>query len=310
MPADRPVRVGTRGSLLARRQTEWVLERLSEHHADPRFETITIRTTGDVQLEGPLPPSLGKGLFTRELENSLLAEDIDLAVHSLKDLPTLLPPGLTLGAVTYREEARDALVGKIPEELPGGAERMTVGTCSLRRAAQLRALYPGCRIEHLRGNLDTRLRKVREGVVDCAIVAAAGLRRLGHEGEIAKLFEVQELLPAAGQGALAVEIREGDRRLAELVCGVHCAQTAACVAAERALLQRLGGGCRVPVGAHAVIEDETLHLRGRVLSLDGTRLMEGTRTGPTEHATGIGEQLADTLLDQGAREILEQLVRE
>ena len=301
-PKDKnPLRLGTRGSALARTQSEQIAADLRRLSPDERFETVIIKTTGDVQIEGPLSRLAGKGFFTKEIEEALLDGRIDLAIHSLKDLPTELPDGLEIGAIPRREDPRDALIG---QALGPGSR---IGTSSLRRASQLRMLYPGCTVCELRGNLDTRISKVKSGAYDSAVVAAAGLLRLGRQSEITQLMDPARFLPAPGQGALAIEIRKGDRRTAEVVRRVHSEETERCVGAERAFLSRLGSGCQVPVGALAKISGGTLALRGRVVSLDGTQVLEGEESGPSADAARAGERLAERLLKQGAAKIIRSI---
>jgi hydroxymethylbilane synthase len=274
-----------------------------------RFEVQVIRTAGDANT-GQLPARfLGKGFFTKEIEDALLAGTIDLAVHSLKDLPTDWAAGLALGAIPPREDPRDALVGLTLADLAAKPAGVRIGTSSLRRAAQLRRRFPACRVENLRGNLDTRLRKVKDGTVDCAVLAAAGLRRLGRAAEIRHLFAGEEMLPAPGQGALAVEIRAADTGVRRVARTLHCSDTDACVTAERAFMRRLGGGCQVPVAALATVDGSGLRLHGRVVSLDGGRMLEGVEGGAREQASALGERLAAALLAQGAGEIVREIER-
>lgn len=299
-----PIRVGTRGSLLARTQTQWVLERLRARQPALEFEVITIRTSGDVRTH-EVPSRLGgRGFFTREIEEALLAGTVDLAVHSLKDLPTTWPPGLALGAVPEREDPRDVLVGCSLEQLTRQPRDLRLGTSSLRRQAQLRRAFPGCRVEPLRGNLDTRLQKVRERVVDAAVLAAAGLRRLQRADEISDVLPTELMLPAPGQGALAVEVREEDARLRRILSGLHCRASSGCVAAERAFMHALGGGCHLPVAALATAQGDSLRLQGRVLSLDGATCIEGEGRGPLGDAEALGRDLATTLLQRGAGAVI------
>lgn len=298
------IRVGTRGSLLARTQTDWVLQQLQQRCPEVRFEVTVIRTAGDANT-GKLPARLaGKGFFTKEIEEALLSNTVDLAVHSLKDLPTEWAPGLALGCIPPREDPRDALVGLAVTELAAG---IRIGTSSLRRAAQLRRAFPACRVENLRGNLDTRLRKVKDGEVDCAVVAAAGLHRIGRQAEIRHRFTAEQMLPAPGQGALAIEIRAGDDRVRRVTQTLHCADTEAAVIAERTFMHRLGGGCQVPVAALATVNGPRLHLQGRVISLDGTRVLEDFREGPREQAAALGESLAQALCARGADVIIREI---
>lgn len=301
---SKSIRVGTRSSALATAQTNNVIAGLKEAHPGLNIEIITIKTTGDAVIDRPLSAVDGKGLFTKEIEDALLAKEIDFAVHSLKDLPVELPDRLALGAVTAREDPRDALIGKSMEQL--GKKGIKIGTSSLRRRAQIKRLFPGANVVDLRGNVDTRLQKVRNGDVDCAVLALAGLRRLKREGEVSVIMDVEDMLPAPAQGAVGIEIRDDDDRLRDLLNVIHCDVTEKCTAAERAFLGRLGGGCRVPVAALAVIEGGTLHLKGRVISMKGDLMIEGIRGGPQDSASGIGTQLADVLLSQGAEEIIEK----
>jgi hydroxymethylbilane synthase len=291
--------IGSRGSQLALWQANRIKSLLEAAGEPCRIEII--KTTGDKITDVPLARVGGKGLFTKEIEEALLDGRIDLAVHSLKDLPTELPAGLTLAAIPEREDPRDALVGLRLSELPQGAK---VGTGSLRRMAQLAAIRPDLAIEPIRGNLDTRLRKLDEGQYTAIVVAAAGLRRLGWADRIAELLPVEIMCPAVGQGALAVETRHdsgpGERACRKLdLPGVHAA-----VAAERAVLASLGGGCQVPIGAYARIESGRLHLRAIVISPDGKRLVSLQETGPTDAAEQTGKKLGQKLLEAGAREIL------
>lgn len=301
---SRHIRAGTRASALARAQTDHVIAELKKKHPELNVEVITVKTTGDAVIDKPLSAAGGKGLFTKEIEDALLAKEIDFAVHSLKDLPTKLPEWLQLGAITVREDPRDALVGASPKQLK---EKVTkIGTSSLRRRAQMKRLFPKAKVVDLRGNVDTRLKKVREGVVDCTVLALAGLRRLGLEKEVSTVMDIEDMLPAAAQGAIGIEIRERDRWVRDLLRCINCDVTTKCVTAERAFLTKLGGGCRVPVAALAVIEDGVLHLKGRVTSLDGKRMIEDSRGGPANSAAAIGEHLADILLKRGAGEIIKE----
>jgi hydroxymethylbilane synthase len=243
-----------------------------------------------------------KGLFTREIEEALLAGRIDLAVHSLKDLPTALPEGLTLAAVPQREDARDAVVGRRLCDLEPGAR---VGTSSLRRAAQLRRLRPDLLIEPVRGNVDTRLRRLAEGRYDAIVLALAGLRRLGWEERIAEILPLETMLPAVGQGALAIETREGDEVVRAACRPLEDPDTRRAVMAERALLAGLGGGCQVPIAAHAELSDGALRLRAVVISPDGAQAVRDEIRGAPEDAEELGSELARRLLTSGAQAILE-----
>ncbi|MGQ9635604.1 MAG: hydroxymethylbilane synthase [Bryobacteraceae bacterium] len=292
--------IASRGSQLALWQARWVQARLEEFGANCRIEII--KTTGDKITDVPLAKVGSKGLFTKEIEEALLAGEADLAVHSMKDLPTSLPEGLTLAAVPEREDPRDAIVGKRFAELADGSK---VGTSSLRRAAQLLALRPNLQIEALRGNLDTRLRKLDERRYDAIVLAAAGLKRMGWESRIAEILSTDYLCPAVGQGALALETRADGGPAEELCRKLNHGPTRAAVTAERALLAGLGGGCQVPIGAYAQAVEGELRLTAVVCTPDGEHLIRRNLTGPAERPEELGCQLARELLDAGADEILE-----
>lgn len=289
--------IGSRGSQLALWQARHIAARLNELGAETRLEII--RTTGDKITDVPLAQVGGKGLFTKEIEEALLAGTIDLAVHSLKDMPTALPAGLTLAAFPEREDPRDALIGKPLKDLQHGDR---VGTSSLRRAAQLNALNRGLRIETLRGNVDTRLRKLDEGQFESIVLASAGLRRLGWADRITEVLDIEVMCPAVGQGALAIETRDDGGAALELARKLDHAATRQAVTAERSLLATLEGGCQVPIGAHARIRGGVIDLRAIVASTDGKRVVEGSLSGmdPLE----LGRRLGGHLLVAGAREIL------
>ena len=290
--------IGSRGSQLALWQARHIASCLQKLGVETRLEII--KTTGDKITDVPLAQVGGKGLFTKEIEEALLAGTIDLAVHSLKDMPTGLPAGLTLAAIPEREDPRDALIGKPLAELSAGSK---VGTSSLRRAAQLHALGRGLVIENLRGNVDTRLRKLDEGQYDAIVLAAAGLRRLGWADRIRELIEPSVMCPAAGQGALAIETRDDGGAAHGIARKLDHAETNAAVTAERSLLAKLEGGCQVPIGAHAHFEGQVLHLIAMVASPDGTRVMRHTRSGKIP-PTVLGNILGELMLAAGAREIL------
>jgi hydroxymethylbilane synthase len=303
------LRVGTRGSRLAVWQADRVIERLAESGA--RAERVIVRTTGDRILDAPLSKIGDKGLFTKELEERLLDGTIDLAVHSLKDLPTEVPEGLALGAVLEREDPRDALVGRAGRtlrELPSGA---CVGTSSLRRRAQLLALRPDLDVRDLRGNVETRLGKIERGDYAAAVMARAGLMRLGLESAIAEVLDPEDVLPAVGQGAIAVEVRgdDGERGWLRVL---DDPDTHLATLAERALLARLEGGCQVPIGALATWRGRELRLSGLVADLGGTRVVRGSELRHVETARDAGEtgeRLAERLLAEGGAPILEDVRR-
>lgn len=294
---------------MALRQSEQVKAALSAMHPELRIELKIIKTTGDKILDVPLAKVGGKGLFVKEIEEALLARQVDLAVHSMKDVPAMLPEGLEIAAVPAREDPRDVLVsGKAGtlEELPHGA---VIGTGSLRRGAQALALRPDLRVETLRGNLDTRLRKARDGGYDAVILAAAGLHRMGWKDRITAYLDPDVFIPAIGQGALGIEVRADDREVWGLLRGLHDVPTAAAVTAERAFLKELEGGCQVPIGGHAQVRGASVALTGLVASLDGRTLYRETLQAPCEEAERLGRELARELLDRGARTILEEVYR-
>ncbi len=294
------LRIGSRGSQLALWQARRIQQRLEQMGEACRIEVI--KTTGDKITDVPLAKVGSKGLFTKEIEEALLEGRVDLAVHSLKDLPTELPRGLTIAAIAEREDPRDAVVGARLGDLPGGAR---VGTSSLRRTAQLKALRPDLIIEPLRGNLDTRLRKLEEGRYDAIVAACAGLKRLGWEQRIAEVLEPRVMCPAVGQGALAVETRE-DGGSAWSVCRrLDDPEARAAVTAERAVLRALGGGCQVPLGACGRVADGILHLEAVVAAPDGSRLIRLEESGPAAEAERIGMRVGRRLLEAGADHILE-----
>jgi hydroxymethylbilane synthase len=293
--------IASRGSQLALWQARWVGGRLALHGQEVHIQII--RTTGDKITDVPLAKVGTKGLFTKEIEEALLAGQADLAVHSLKDLPTELPEGLVLAAVPEREDPRDAVVGKRLAELSRGAR---VGTSSLRRSAQLKRLRPDLVVESVRGNLDTRLRKLDEGQYDAILLAAAGLKRLGWEDRIAEILEPDLMCPAVGQGALAIETRAGSDCAAVL----DDARTHVAVTAERAVLASLGGGCQVPIGAHATVENGHIRLIGVVAAPDGSEVIRAETSGAVSEAGDLGNALGAELLERGARTILEAVYQQ
>ncbi|MCI5146696.1 MAG: hydroxymethylbilane synthase, partial [Candidatus Electrothrix sp. AR3] len=258
------IRIGTRASLLATTQSTWVKNQIEEQYPDTTVELVKIVTKGDKILDVPLAKVGGKGLFVKEIEDALLAERVDLAVHSMKDVPAELPPGLHVAIVPEREISQDAFVSvnyTAVDALPQGA---VVGTSSLRRKSQLGCLRPDLKIKDLRGNLDTRLGKLDKGEYDAIILAGAGLNRLGLQERITTLFTAEQMLPAIGQGSLGIELRQTDSELLEGLQFLHHKHTAVTVAAERAFLLRLEGGCQVPIGGFATIKDDTIHLTGLI----------------------------------------------
>jgi len=293
--------IASRGSQLALWQARWVQAQLTAAGHECRIEII--KTTGDKITDVPLAKVGTKGLFTKEIEEALLDGRADLAVHSLKDLPTELPAGLVLAAVPEREDPRDAVIGKPLAELPQGAR---VGTSSLRRSAQLRKLRPDLVIESVRGNLDTRLRKLDEGQYDAILLAAAGLKRLGWGDRIAEILPADVMCSAVGQGALAIETRASGAGFDACSALDHAASHAA-VMAERGVLGSLGGGCQVPIGAYATVDGGTIRLLGVVASPDGSEIIRAESSGPADEAEALGQRLGATLLERGARAILDNV---
>jgi hydroxymethylbilane synthase len=293
------LRLGTRGSLLARAQSGLIAETLRARGA--AVEIIEIKTTGD-RLSELRQPIEGKGVFTKELDEALLGNTIDLAVHSMKDLPSEVTAGLTIAAVPPREDPRDVLItrsGKRLAELTRGAR---VGTGSPRRAGQIRALRSDVVCVEARGNVDTRIRKLREGAWEAIVLARAGLRRLGRDAEATQVFEPSEMIPAVGQGALAIVTR-ADAGIG-LLRGLDDAQTRAAVECERAILARLQGGCRAPVAAHATVRGGAISVAAAVMSLDGATLIRADRSGRAADAAALGNEAAGELLERGAAEIV------
>ncbi|KPK26382.1 MAG: hydroxymethylbilane synthase [Nitrospira bacterium SG8_3] len=299
--------VGTRGSQLALWQAEWVQSQIRAIVPDVSVILKRIQTSGDKIQDVPLAKIGGKGLFVKEIEEALLRREIDLAVHSMKDVPSVLPEGLKIICVPEREDPRDALIardGYSLEKLPVGAR---VGTSSLRRQAQLLHVRPDLEIAVLRGNVDTRLRKVRENHFDAIILAASGLKRLGWDQEVTEYLSVDVSLPAIGQGSLGLEGREEDRFVQDLVARFEHRPTRIAVTAERALLTRLEGGCQVPIAGYATLQGDTLTLDGLVASLDGKRYIRQVISGPAGEAGSLGARLAEQLLESGAKPILQEI---
>ena len=309
------VRIGSRGSDLALWQARWVQGELLRLHRKLEISITVIHTTGDRVVDSPLSKIGDKGLFTREIEHALLRGEIDLAVHSLKDLPTVLPDGLTIGAICRREDVRDVFIphpGNSSATLLALPEGATIATGSLRRKCQLLNLRRDFRIVDVRGNLNTRLRKLDDSEWAGMILARAGVLRLGWESRIGETIDADVILPAVGQGALAVELRSGDRRVGRLVSGLNHVPTSQAAAAERSLLARLEGGCQIPIGAYARIESrdggaDLLVLDAMVGSLDGKTVIRGKSHGEPEEAEEIGRRLAETLIAGGAESILQEI---
>jgi hydroxymethylbilane synthase len=284
------IRIGSRGSPLALVQAREVQSRLATACGLPpeRIEIKVIRTMGDAIQDRPLAEAGGKGLFTKEIEEALLAGAIDLAVHSSKDMPTVLPPGLVLSAFLPREDARDAFIGrhaKTLRDLPGGA---VVGTASLRRQALVKYLRPDLKIVPLRGNVETRLRKLEAGDFDATVLAVAGLKRLGLLAAATSLLDADEFVPAVGQGAIGIETRDDDRKTRTLVAAINDADTATALATERAFLAVLDGSCRTPIGGHARVDGDTIRFRGLIAKTDGSAVLDVMREGRRADAAKLG----------------------
>ncbi len=302
--------IATRKSPLALAQAHWVADRLCAQQSGLEIELKKIVTQGDKILDVALAKVGGKGLFVKEIEEALLRGDADLAVHSMKDVPAQLPEGLIIAGVSEREDVRDALVSKNGQGLSDLPPDAKIGTSSLRRGAQLLALRPGFQIFSIRGNVQTRLKKMEEQGLDAVILASAGLSRLGLSNLITEKIPVQTLLPAVGQGALGLECREDDKETRRLVLGISDATTAAAVEAERAFLARLEGGCQVPIAGYAVVEGADVAFGGLVSSLDGKQVIRGQGRAKREKAANLGRQVAQEVLDRGGREILAEVYGE
>ena len=299
--------IGSRGSKLALWQAEQAKARLLSLNPGLEIQIDVIKTTGDVKSD-PLSVIGGKGVFTKELEDALLDKRIDIAVHSLKDLPTIIPERLLISAICEREDPRDALVlppGKKIRSLLDLRSGSVVGTSSQRRLAQLKALRGDLVVKDLRGNVDTRVRKLDEGQYDALILASAGLIRLGLETRISAALATEEMLPAVGQGAIAIEIRAHDEVAAAATAKLNHAETELCCRAERAFLRGLGGGCQFPIAGHATVFNELLTLEGLVATPSGEEILRDTLAGSRNEPEGIGSQLAERLLERGARELLD-----
>ena len=295
--------IGTRGSQLALWQAQFIKNQLERHFPTLKVSLKIIKTTGDT-IQNRSLVGLGKGVFTKEIENALLTGDIDLAVHSLKDLPTELPEGLCIAAIPTREDPRDVLVTDTGVPLEGLAEGAKIGTTSPRRKAQLLYMRPDLRVVDVRGNIDTRLRKLHETDLDGIILAAAGIKRLLEPEIITQFFDPEQMVPAVGQGALAIEVREGDDRVEKLLLPLNDPSATAEITAERAVLENLGGGCQVPIGAHAKHVNGGLSLIGAVCHPDGTQRIVERTTGAPDIAQHLGGVVAEKLRNSGATELL------
>jgi hydroxymethylbilane synthase len=301
------LRIATRKSPLAMWQAEFVQAELEAAHPNLTVELLPMSTRGDKILDTPLAKVGGKGLFVKELEQALLDGRADIAVHSMKDVPMEFPPGLELGVICEREDPRDAFVSNnfaSLAELPNGA---VVGTSSLRRQCQLRASRPDLEITDLRGNVNTRLGKLDTGEYDAIILACAGLIRLGFEARISESMSVQQSLPAGGQGAVGIELRENDKRVSQYLSVLHHDDSAVCVTAERAMNKHLEGGCQVPIAVHAIVADGQLSVSGLVGAVDGSTILRASISGAVSDAQTLGIALAEEVLAQGAGAILAEV---
>ncbi len=302
------LKIGTRGSALALAQTQWVAGMILVRYPDARIKIEVIKTSADKDLTRSIRSGTATGVFVKELEEALLTSGIDMAVHSMKDLPTKIPEALEISAIPQREDARDALIGSAGfrrlEDLRPGA---VIGTGSVRRQAQILALRPDLRAEDIRGNVQTRLQKLAAGSYDAIILACAGLNRLGLQDRIGMRLEFAQMLPAPGQGALALEVRKGDSRVTAMVAGLNEPLTAIAVLAERAFLRRMGGGCNSPIAVHARPADGKMLIEGLVASPDGTKILRDSAVCPLAGAAEASDALADKLLSTGGAEILRSL---
>ena len=303
--------IATRGSRLALWQAEHIKNCLQDIAPEVEIRLNVIKTKGDIILDVPLAKVGGKGLFVKEIEEALLNGEADLAVHSMKDVPMELPQGLLLGCVPPREDPTDCLLSCKFDSLAALPQNACVGTSSLRRQAQLLAQRPDLKIESLRGNVDTRLRKLQDGVYDAIVLASAGLNRLGLSAPYMHSLAPQSFLPAVGQGALGIECREDDHELFTLLAQLEDTPTRVCVEAERGFLAGLEGGCQVPIAGHArLLDDDALSLEGLVAEVDGSRILKAEKQGHTSQARQWGFELAEEILNQGVRAILEKLYRQ
>jgi len=300
------LRIGTRASQLALWQANWVKSELEKKYPGMEVTLTKIKTIGDKILDVPLAQVGGKGLFVKEIEEAMLRDEIDIAVHSMKDVPTDFPEGLGLYCITEREDPRDAVISRNVTfaDLPQGAR---IGTSALRRQAQLLKVRPDLEMCIIRGNVETRIRKLEDDKLDAVILAAAGLKRLGFTEKVAEYLDVDLSIPAIGQGALGIECRLADPVITETIAFFNHPATSCAVRAERALLKRCEGGCQVPIAAHGTVEGDNLRLVGFIASVDGSRSVKGEISGPVEQSEQLGIQLADQLLADGGKTILEEV---
>ncbi|MHB8771747.1 MAG: hydroxymethylbilane synthase [Syntrophales bacterium] len=306
---NQKLRIGTRGSALALTQSTWVADSIRRQHPGCEVELVIIKTKGDIMQDVSLVQLGGKGLFIKEIEEALLRGEVDAAVHSMKDVPAELPERLEIAVTPLREDPRDVLVSagnRKLEEMPRGAR---IGTCSLRRGLQLRNRMPDLEIVSLRGNLDTRLKKVETEGLDGVIVAAAGIRRMGWTAKVSQFIPVELMLPAVGQGVLGIETRQDDAQARGLIAFLHDPVTWVEVGAERAFLKRLDGGCQLPIAAYAKKTGETVAIEGLVGSVDGRVMIQDAVKGPATDFDALGRELAERILARGGRAILDEVYK-
>jgi hydroxymethylbilane synthase len=302
------IKIGTRGSQLALWQANWVKDTLCANVDNLEVELVTIKTKGDKILDVPLAKVGGKGLFVKEIEDAILSGRVDLAVHSMKDMPAKIPTGLCIGAVPERENPADVLISQNHKKLKDFPNGARIGTSSLRRAAQLLYVRKDLTILPLRGNLDTRMQKLKTENLDAIVLAAAGVNRLGLSAQISEQLDHEVMLPAVGQGALCIEMRENDAKMSELIQTLDDLQTRQVVLGERAFLNRLEGGCQIPVAGHGRIENNEFVFEGLVAETDGSVMIRESHCGPLKDSEKIGIELAEHLLERGADEILANLI--
>ncbi|MGZ3635339.1 MAG: hydroxymethylbilane synthase [Syntrophales bacterium] len=303
------LRIGTRGSLLALTQTKWVAEKLRRGKPAVAVETVVIKTKGDILQDVPLAKVGGKGLFVKEIEDALLRDEVDIAVHSMKDVPMELPDGLEIGVMSEREDPHDVLISKDQKKLADMPVGARIGTGSLRRGFQLLHLFPDIELVPIRGNLDTRIRKIQTDGLDGIIVAAAGLRRMGWADRITEVIPVEIMLPAVGQGVLGIELRQNDEAVRHAVSFLNHPRTWVEVSAERAFLGRLGGGCQLPVAAYGVTDGNNLTVTGLLGSVDGKELIKDEVKGISGDAGVLGISLAERILSKGGQAIMDEVYR-
>lgn len=301
------IRIGTRGSALALAQANWIKEKIEKNRPGIGIELIIIKTKGDIMQDVALVKIGGKGVFVKEIEDALLRGDIDLAVHSMKDVPSLLPEGLSIAVTPEREDPRDVLVAKNRIKFETMPQRARIGTGSLRRGFQIRSIFPDVEIVPLRGNLDTRLKKVETEDLDAVVLAAAGMRRLGWISRVTQFIPVETILPAVGQGTLALEVRGDDEYVREAIAFLNHPATWRETRAERAFLGRLGGGCQLPLAAYAKTEGPDIKIVGMLGTIDGRILIREEVRGIAASCDDLGTQLADIILSRGGRAILDQV---